>query len=155
MRAVIQRVAWAQVEVEGRIVGGIEKGLLVYVGVATDDSGEDARWLAGKVANLRIFEDDQGKLNLSVQDARGGVLAVPNFTLLADARRGRRPALVGAAPGEQAEPIHQAFLAALRQQGLEVAGGVFGARMIVRSENVGPVNIVLETPPKQGEQPSI
>ena len=148
MRAIIQRVAWAEVEVDNRIVGRIAEGLLVYVGVAAGDSVADAHWLAGKVANLRIFEDDRGKLNLSVRDARGGVLGVPNFTLLADARRGRRPALVGAAPAEEAEPVHEAFLDALRTQEIEVAAGVFGARMHIRSESVGPVNIILETEPK-------
>ncbi len=146
MRAILQRVAWAEVEAEGRITGRIEGGLLVYVGVGAEDTIADAEWLAKKVADLRIFEDAHGKLNMSVQDARGGVLAISNFTVLADARRGRRPALVKAASAEQAEPIHEAFLVGLRAQGLKVATGVFGARMAIRSEAAGPVNLLIDTP---------
>jgi D-tyrosyl-tRNA(Tyr) deacylase len=144
MKAVVQRVRWAEVEVEGRVVGRIERGLLVYAGVAVGDTLQEARRLADKVANLRIFEDDAGKLNLSVQDARGGVLAVSNFTLLADARKGRRPAFVGAAGQEAAGPIFDGFVAALRAAGLNVGQGVFGATMHIRSEADGPVNILLD-----------
>jgi len=145
VRAVIQRVASAQVEVAGQVVGQIETGLLVYVGVGAADTVDEVQWLAGKVAHLRIFEDEAGKLNLSVQDVAGGVLVVPNFTLLADARRGRRPAFVDAAPADQAEPIHEAFLAALRGEGVTVATGAFGAKMNITSEAVGPVNMILDT----------
>jgi D-tyrosyl-tRNA(Tyr) deacylase len=144
MKAVVQRVRWAEVEVEGRVVGRIERGLLVYAGVAVGDTLQEARRLADKVANLRIFQDDAGKLNLSVQDARGGVLAVSNFTLLADARKGRRPAFVGAAGQEVAGPIFDGFVAALRAAGLTVGQGVFGATMHIRSEADGPVNILLD-----------
>jgi D-tyrosyl-tRNA(Tyr) deacylase len=150
MRAVVQRVAWAEVESDGSIVGRIERGLLVYVGVGVDEPGEAAAKLADKVANLRIFEDDAGKLNLSVQDARGGVLAVPNFTLMADASKGRRPALTAAAPAKLAEARYDAFVEALRRYDVTVAGGVFGAHMTIRSAADGPVNILLEVPPPGG-----
>jgi D-aminoacyl-tRNA deacylase len=147
MRAVVQRVRWAEVEVGGKVVGRMLRGLLVYVGVAVGDTPQEARRLADKVANLRIFEDELGKLNLCVQDARGGVLAISNFTLLADARKGRRPAFVGAAAQEIAAPIFDAFVAALREAGLGVEQGVFGASMFIRSEADGPVNILLEMTP--------
>ena len=149
MRALVQRVGWAEVVVDGRNVGRIEAGLLVYVAVGVDDTQAEAQWLAAKIADLRIFEDEGGKLNMSVRDARGGVLAVSNFTLLADARHGRRPAFADAAPAEQAEPIHEAFVAALRGEALNVATGLFGAHMAIRSRTDGPVNIVIDTPPKQ------
>ncbi len=149
MRALIQRVDWAEVEVDGQIVGRIEKGLLVYVGVASGDTAEDAEWMAEKVANLRIFPDEQGKLNLAVRDARGDVLALSNFTLLADARKGRRPAFVAAAAFEQARPVDRAFQEALRRRGLPVSSGVFGAKMAVRSQSAGPVNVIVDTPPRE------
>jgi D-tyrosyl-tRNA(Tyr) deacylase len=157
MKAVVQRVRWAEVEVDGRVVGRVERGLLVYAGVAAGDTAQDAWKLADKVANLRIFEDEADKLNLSVQDVRGGVLAISNFTLLADARKGRRPAFAGAAGQEAAGPIFECFLAALRQTGLPVAQGVFGATMRIRSEADGPVNILLDlsgAPPEPGEVPA-
>jgi D-aminoacyl-tRNA deacylase len=147
MRAVIQRVRSAAVTVDDETVGRIDVGLLVYVGVATTDGPADADFLAEKVAHLRIFPDEQGKMNLSVQDVRGGVLAVPNFTLLADARKGRRPAFVKAAPPEQAEPLHEAFISGLRARDCQVSRGVFGAHMLVDSVADGPVNIVLDSPP--------
>jgi len=145
MKAVLQRVRWAEVQAAGRTVGQIEQGLLVYVGIGADDGPDDAQRLAQKVAALRIFEDDDGKLNRSVQDVRGGVLAIPNFTLMADARKGRRPAFVDAARPEQAKPLYDAFLAALRGAGVPVANGAFGARMLIRSAADGPVNIILDT----------
>jgi len=146
MRALVQRVAWAEVEADGRLVGRIEKGLLVYVAVGVGDTAEDADWLAEKIAGLRIFEDQQGRLNIAVRDARGGVLAVSNFTLLADARKGRRPAFVAAAGFEQARPVHEAFVAGLRRRDVPVETGVFGAKMAVRSQAAGPVNVVIDSP---------
>jgi len=146
MRALVQRVAWAEVVVDDRIVSGIERGLLVYVGVSVDDTNKDADWLAEKIANLRVFDDEKGKLNLSVQDAPGGVLAVSSFTLLADARKGRRPAFVAAAGIEQAQPIHEAFVAGLRRRGVMVETGVFGAKMAIRSQAIGPVNVIIDSP---------
>jgi len=145
MRAVIQRVHWAQVEVQGQVVGRIEQGLLVYVGIGVADSHADAQWLAEKTAHLRVFPDSQGRLNVSVQDARGGVLAISNFTLMGDARKGRRPSFDAAAPAEKAGPLHEAFLEHLRQNGCAVATGVFGAEMIIRSAAAGPVNIIIDS----------
>ena len=144
MKAVIQRVREADVQVEGRSVGRIGRGLLVYIGVAVDDRPENADRLAEKVAHLRIFPDADGKLNLSVQDARGGVLAVPNFTLQADARKGRRPAFVNAAKGDVAEPLHDRFVEALKGWVQPVETGLFGADMQIRSIADGPINILLE-----------
>ena len=150
MRGLVQRVAWAEVEVDGAVVGRIEQGLLVYVGIGTSDTARQASWLAEKIANLRIFADAGGKLNLSVRDLEGaGVLAISNFTLLADARKGRRPAFSAAAGFEQAKPIHQAFLDALAGQGVPTQTGVFGAMMAIRSEAAGPVNVIVDTPPAE------
>jgi len=147
VRALVQRVDWAEVEVDGRVAGRIECGLLVYLGVAVADTVANAQRLAEKVAHLRIFEDADEKLNLSCQDARGGVLAVSNFTLLADTRKGRRPAFVGAAPAEEAERLYEAFTEALETRGCQVARGVFGAKMAVRSSAAGPVNVLIDVPP--------
>ncbi len=146
MRALAQRVAWAEVEVAGEIVGRIGQGLLVYLGVAPTDTQREVDWLAEKVSNLRIFCDENEKLNLSVRDVGAGVLVVSNFTLMGDARKGRRPSFVGAANGTVAEPLTDAFVAALADRGLTVATGEFGAMMAVRCEAAGPVNIVVDTP---------
>ncbi len=151
MRALVQRVAWAEVEADGQVAGRIEEGLLVYVGIGAGDSAGDADWLAEKVAGLRIFEDEADKLNRSVRDVRGGVMVVSNFTLLADARKGRRPAFAAAAPAEQARPLHEAFLDALDKQGVRVETGLFGAKMAVRSQAAGPVNVIIDTPNGQEE----
>ena len=145
MRALVQRVDWAEVLVGGQIAGQIDRGLLVYVGVAAGDTEADAARLAEKVAQLRVFEDDGGKMNLSCRDVRGGVLAVSNFTLLADTRKGRRPAFTAAAPPELAQRLYEAFLAALAGQSVQVERGVFRASMIVRSAAAGPVNVIVET----------
>ncbi len=144
MRLVIQRVRDSSVTVEGKVTGAIDHGLLVLVGVAREDTDETARALAGKVARLRVFEDDAGKMNRSVRDVGGGVLAVSQFTLLADTRKGNRPSFVPAAPPEQARPLCDVFCEALRVEGVPVAEGVFGARMDVRLVNDGPVTILLE-----------
>ncbi len=145
MRALVQRVAWAEVEADEQIAGRIEAGLLVYVGVGVGDTAGVADWLAEKVANLRIFEDETDKLNRSVRDVRGGVMVISNFTLLADARKGRRPAFAAAAPAQQAKPLHEAFLDALDRQGVRVETGLFGAKMTVRSQAVGPVNVIIDS----------
>jgi D-tyrosyl-tRNA(Tyr) deacylase len=146
MRVLVQRVRSAEVQVEGKPVGRIERGLLVYLGVAEGDGPDRARWLAEKVADMRIFEDRSEKMNLSVRDVRGGVLAVPSFTLLADARKGRRPTFDAAARPETARPLFDAFTAALEAAGLPVARGVFGASMRITSDADGPVNIILDAP---------
>jgi D-tyrosyl-tRNA(Tyr) deacylase len=147
MKALVQRVYWAEVETDDKIVGRIGPGLLVYVAVAPTDCLEDARKLADKIVNLRIFRDEQEKMNLTVQDVRGGVLAVSNFTLLADSRKGRRPAFDGAAPAEQAQPLQEAFVAALRELTSPVECGAFRADMIIRSAAAGPVNVIVDMPP--------
>src|SRR5438105_3090117 len=129
MRAVVQRVSGASVTVEGKIVGRIGAGLCVLVGVAQDDAEDDARWLASKIVDLRIFEDEQGKMNRSLLDSGRTLLAVSQFTLLGDARQGRRPGYSAAAPPEKAEPLYARFCALVRERGVTVAEGVFRATM--------------------------
>ena len=147
MRVVLQRVREAQVVVDGETVGAIEQGLLLLVGLGAEDTEEDLQILAKKCAVLRIFEDDGGKMNLSVQDIQGSVLAVSQFTLLADTRRGRRPSFAKAMHPSQAEPMFDRFVEILREDyKLPVETGVFGADMKVSLCNDGPVTIVLETP---------
>lgn len=147
MRAVLQRVSAARVVVAGQTVGEIARGWLALVGVSPADTPAAAGWLAEKVAHLRCFPDADGKMNLSVQDVGGAVLAVSNFTLYADAAKGRRPSFVGAARPEQAEPLYQAFVNGLRALGVQTACGVFGAEMRVELTNDGPVTLILDTPP--------
>jgi D-tyrosyl-tRNA(Tyr) deacylase len=144
MRILLQRVKEASVTVEGQVVGAIGQGYVLLVGVGHGDGEEQAAWLAQKIAGLRIFEDDEGKFNLSIQDVGGSVLVVSQFTLYADARKGRRPAFVDAASPEIAEPLVEHFAALLRVEGLPVKMGVFGARMLVEIHNNGPVTIWLE-----------
>lgn len=145
MRAVIQRVRRAAVVVAGETVGAVEAGWLVLLGVAPADTPAEAAWLADKVANLRAFEDDAGKMNRSVLDIAGGVLVVSQFTLYGDCRKGRRPGFSGAAPPDVAEPLYERFAAELRAVGLPVATGRFGADMQVELVNDGPVTFVLDT----------
>lgn len=145
MRAVVQRVSRACVRVAGREVGAIGPGLCVLVGVARTDTASDASRLAEKVRTLRVFPDDEGAMNVSLEERIGGVLAVSQFTLHGDARRGRRPSFIDAAPGEQAQPLFDAFVAALRQAGITVETGEFGAMMEVELVNEGPVTILLDT----------
>ncbi len=146
MRAVIQRVSSARVTVDEDVVGEIGPGLLVLVGVTHTDGEEQARWLARKVAGLRIFEDDAGKMNLSVKDVGGSVLVVSQFTLYADARKGRRPSFVDAARPDVAEPLVDTFCAFLREEGVPVETGRFRAMMQVCLCNEGPVTIIVDTP---------
>jgi len=145
MRAVLQRVKQASVLVDGRTVGAIQAGLLILLGVGLEDGPAQAEALAAKAARLRVFEDDQGLFNLDVLQSGGQALVVSQFTLLADTAKGRRPSFTGAARPEQAEPLYRRFIEALKNQGLEVAEGVFGARMEVHLVNDGPVTIILET----------
>jgi D-tyrosyl-tRNA(Tyr) deacylase len=144
MRAVVQRVSRASVTVDGEIVGAIGRGVLVLLGVTHDDGPAQADWLANKIAGLRIFEDHAGKMNLGLLDVEGEALVVSQFTLYGDARKGRRPSFVDAARPEAAEPLVQRFAAALRQRGISVDMGVFGARMLVKIHNDGPVTLILE-----------
>ena len=145
MRAVIQRVARAAVRVNGDTVGSVEHGFMVLLGVAEGDGDAEARWMAGKIAGLRIFEDEAGKMNLDVRQVGGGVLLVSQFTLLADCRKGRRPSFVGAAAPEEADRLYRRVGDLLREQGLPVETGSFGSAMAVELVNDGPVTIVLET----------
>lgn len=144
MRVLLQRVKKAAVRVDGEVVGEIGPGFVALVGVGHGDGEAQAHWLAQKVAGLRVFEDSAGKFNLSIRDVGGSVLVVSQFTLYADASRGRRPAFVDAAPPQVAEPLVERFAAFLREEGLPVAMGVFGARMLVEIHNDGPVTILLE-----------
>ena len=145
MRAVIQRVSAAHVEVAGEVVGTIDAGLLVLLGVEKGDTEADLAYVADKTAGLRIFEDEAGKMNLDVSQAGGSVLAVSQFTLLADCRKGRRPGFGDAAPPAQANDMYQQYIAALEAHGLQVASGVFQADMQVHLVNDGPVTILLDS----------
>src|SRR5437879_4741352 len=141
MRAVVQRVSRAKVTVEGRISGEIGAGLMVLLGVGREDSAGVAASLAEKVANLRIFEDDQGKMNRSLLEVKGAALVVSQFTLYGDARGQRRPSYISAAPPEQAKALYEEFCEALRKLGVNVATGIFQATMSVELVNEGPVTI--------------
>ena len=145
MRAVLQRVARASVRVEGETVGEIGPGLLVLLGVARDDTMEDARYVLEKTFNLRVFDDDLGRMNRSVVDAGGALLVVSQFTLHGDVRRGRRPSWIEAAPPELAEPLYEHFVAEARRLGLRVETGSFRRMMEVELVNDGPVTILLDS----------
>ena len=145
MRAVIQRVERASVSVEGEIRGQIGAGFLVLIGVEEGDGDADFRYIAEKVPNLRVFEDEQGKMNRSLLDVGGELLAVSQFTLLGDARGGRRPSFITAARPETADPMYERLVADWRARGIRVETGVFGAHMKVALVNDGPVTILLES----------
>ncbi len=145
MRAVVQRVSEASVEVGGRVVGKVGEGLLVLVGVEEGDTGADAGYIAEKTAGLRIFNDPEGKMNLSVTDVGGGILLISQFTLHGDCRRGRRPSFIDAARPETAIPLYEDVAQRLRTAGLPVATGEFGAHMHVALVNDGPVTILLDS----------
>ena len=145
MRVVVQRVRKAAVEIGGETVGEIGAGLLVLLGVRVDDVEKDAAFLAGKVANLRIFEDAAGKMNLSLKETGGGALVVSQFTLYGDCRRGRRPSFTDAAEPVKGEALYENFVSCLRAEGLTVHTGRFGANMLVKLENDGPVTLIVES----------
>jgi len=144
VRAVVQRVSEAAVTADGAVRGAIGPGLLVLLGIAVGDDAATAGRLAGKVARLRVFENDEGRFDRSLLDTGGAALVVSQFTLLADTTKGNRPSFTGAAPPEEAEPLYEAFCDELRGVGIPVETGVFGARMAVSLVNDGPVTIVLE-----------
>jgi D-aminoacyl-tRNA deacylase len=148
MRAVVQRVRDAAVRVDGRTIGSITAGLLVYLGVGRNDTDRDLRILCDKIANLRIFPDEQGKMNLSVLAVRGAILVVSQFTLFADAREGRRPSYSEAAPAELARGMYEKAIELLRASGLEVETGEFQASMEVSYTNLGPITILLDSEKK-------
>jgi D-aminoacyl-tRNA deacylase len=143
VRAVVQRVSSARVVVDGDVVGEIGAGLCVLLGVARDDGAEEAARLSGRIARLRIFENEEGRFDRSLLDVQGAALVVSQFTLIADAAKGNRPSFTEAASPEHAEPVYDAFCAALRELGVDVATGRFGAVMAVELVNDGPVTIVL------------
>jgi D-tyrosyl-tRNA(Tyr) deacylase len=150
MKAVIQRVVNAGVSVDGVVKGNIKSGLLIYLGVAVDDSESDAAWLSDKACNLRIFNDSNGVMNLSIKDITAadssfGVLVISQFTLLADARKGRRPSWNGAAPPEKAKQLYEYFISKIKEQGLICECGEFQACMQVTYTNDGPVTILLDS----------
>lgn len=145
MRALIQRVSQASVSVQGNIVAAIEQGLVALVGVARGDSEADARYLAEKTSNLRVFPDESGKFNLSTLDISGEVLVVSQFTLVASTRKGRRPSFTEAAPPEEAEPLVDTFAQFLRSAGLKVKTGRFQQHMLVEIHNDGPVTIFIDS----------
>ena len=145
MRAVVQRVDSAAVEVEGAMVGSVGKGILVLLGVEKEDTDRDLEYLLDKVAGLRIFEDEQEKMNLSVADVGGGLLVVSQFTLYGDCRKGRRPSFDVAAPPQTAIVLYETFVQLCRNMGITVACGQFQAEMIVRLTNHGPVTMLLDS----------
>jgi D-aminoacyl-tRNA deacylase len=145
VRAVVSRVLWARVVADGELTGEIGPGLLVLVGVTHADTEADAGWLAAKVAALRVFDDDQGRMNRSLTETGGAALVVSQFTLYGDARKGRRPSYLAAAPPEQAAPLVEAVAKSLAGSGIQVAGGRFGADMRVESAGDGPVTILLDS----------
>ena len=145
MRAIIQRVKSASVTVEGKVVSEIRVGLLVFLGVAQEDTSADVNYMANKIANLRIFEDDEGLMNLSVLDVGGEALVVSQFTLYGDCRKGRRPSFIAAARPEKADPLYQAFMDEISRLGVSVKAGIFQAMMDVELINDGPVTIMLDS----------
>ena len=145
MKAVLQRVTRASVEVDGQVMGQIGAGLLVLLGVAKGDGEADVRYMLEKIAGLRIFSDEQGKMNRSITELGGGVLLVSQFTLLGDTEKGRRPGFDQAAPPDVARTLYEQVIAGLKQRGLAVATGLFGAYMTVSLENDGPVTFILDS----------
>ena len=146
MRALLQRVNNAGVEVDGTTTGSIdEKGLLIFLGVKKEDTESDIDYIVRKILNLRIFDDENGKMNLSIQDINGKVLIVSQFTLYADCRKGNRPSYDKAAGPEEAKNLYYKFVSEIKKSGLEVQEGVFGAKMQVKLTNSGPVTIILES----------
>lgn len=145
MRAVIQRVAKSRVTVDGQVSGEIQRGLMILIGIEEGDTERDAAYVASKTAGLRIFEDENEKMNLSVKDVGGDILAVSQFTLLGDVRKGKRPSFSSAARPEEADQLYQAVIAGLREDGLHVEEGVFQTHMMVDILNDGPVTILLDS----------
>jgi D-aminoacyl-tRNA deacylase len=145
MRACIQRVSRAEVTVEGEVVGQIGAGLLVFVGVAQDDTETDVRYLAEKIVDLRVFPDDEGKMNRSLEETRGSMLIISQFTLFGDGRKGRRPSFIEAALPEKGEQLYSDFVAAVQRRGIAIATGQFRAHMEVALVNDGPVTLLLDS----------
>ena len=153
MRALIQRVRKGSVSVDGQTLAHIGRGLVILLGVGQGDSEAEARWLAGKCAHLRVFADEQGKMNRSLLETQGEAIVVSQFTLYGDVRKGRRPSFVHAAAPELAEPLVDRFASMLREEGVPTQTGSFGAMMLVEIENDGPVTLMLEKEPGSPEEP--
>lgn len=150
MRAVIQRVTEASVKVDGKVTGAIKEGLLILVGIEDSDTQEDIEWLTKKIVGLRIFNDENGVMNLSVMDIGGGLLAVSQFTLMASTKKGNRPSYIRASKGDYAEPMYEKFCQALQKEsGKKVEKGIFGADMKVSLLNNGPTTIIMDTKNKE------
>lgn len=145
MRAVVQRVDKAAVRVDGQVVGQIDRGFLVLLGVGKDDNVDDVRYLAEKIVNLRVFDDEQGKMNLSLLDVGGQMLVVSQFTLYGDCRRGRRPSYSDSAPPDVAKELYEAFIEEVKKYGVHVETGIFAAHMLVEIHNNGPVTLLLDS----------
>lgn len=145
MRAVVQRVRSSCVTVEGKIIGRIDKGFNVLIGICKDDTLEDLKYIKEKIVNLRVFHDEQGKMNLSILDVKGDILAISQFTLYGDCRKGRRPNFMEAMGGEEAKALYDKFIEMLKESQLKVETGEFGAEMQVEINNDGPVTILLDS----------
>ncbi len=146
MRAVLQRVSSASVSVEGKIIGEIDRGICILLGIHEDDTPDEVDWMVLKIANLRVFEDGEGKMNLSLMDVGGSALIVSQFTLYGDCGKGRRPSFVAAARPEKAIPLYEDFCKRMEIEGIPVQTGEFGAKMEVSILNDGPVTLILESP---------
>jgi D-tyrosyl-tRNA(Tyr) deacylase len=145
MKAVVQRVSQANVSVDQKIVGEIGRGYVVLLGVGTEDTEKDAEFLANKIVNLRVMEDENEKMNLSLKDIDGAILSISQFTLFADTKKGNRPSFISAAPAERADRLYQHFNRALRDLGVKVETGIFGAHMLINLAADGPVTIMFDT----------
>lgn len=146
MRAVVQRVTNSDVKVEGQVLGAIDTGLMVLLGVGPDDGEKEIEWLAKKIVKLRIFPDDEGRMNKSLIDAGGSCLIISQFTLMGDCRKGNRPSFIHAAKPEIAEPLYERFIEAVAAHGVPVQSGKFGGYMMVSLINDGPVTLIIDTP---------
>lgn len=153
MRAVIQRVRSARVSVDGTEVGSIGAGMLVLLAASVGDGPEQVEWMAEKLCGLRIYPDEAGKMNLSLAQVRGKMLVVSQFTLYGDCRKGKRPSYSGAAPPEQAKPLYESFIETVKNKGIAVEGGIFGAMMQVELVNDGPVTLIVDSPQENRSNP--
>jgi D-tyrosyl-tRNA(Tyr) deacylase len=154
MKTVIQRVSYATVKVEDKLIGKCNRGYMILLGVENGDEQADVKQLAAKISKLRVFEDEEGRMNKSIMDVGGDILLISQFTLLADCRKGNRPSFINAAPPETAKPLYENFIEELRLLGIPVQGGEFGADMKVELLNDGPVTILLDSRELRGENGS-
>lgn len=152
MRVIVQKVKRGSVTVHGEVTGSIQQGYVLLVGFTHDDTIEDLTWMVDKVLHLRIFEDVEGKMNLSLLDVGGEILSVSQFTLYADSKKGRRPSFIDAARPEKAQPLYDRFNEMLREKGIKVGTGIFGAEMEVEIINDGPVTIILDSDHRKGDK---